>query len=147
MAESWVHAQDDPADELAQLHFFSFKKRQPEGNINVGAQGDTAIAPDLQYRPVDLSFAGLGLIPAWNVPGAVGRYMTFAPTETASYLIPKAWQVKEKTTTAFLKGNLDATTFGVPMRASVCRICRCRLLRSTTSSSAMRNVPMPAAAR
>jgi len=97
----------------------SKKKRQPEGNINVGAQGDTAIASDLQYSPVDLSFAGLGLIPAWNVPGAVGRYMTFAPTETASYLIPKAWQVKEKTTTAFLKGNLDATTFGVPMRGNI----------------------------
>ena len=33
MAESWVHAQDHPADELAQLHYFSFKKRQPEGEI------------------------------------------------------------------------------------------------------------------
>ena len=32
MAE-WVHAQDEPAEELAQLHFFSFKKRQPEGEI------------------------------------------------------------------------------------------------------------------
>jgi hypothetical protein len=29
----WVHAQADPADELAQLHYFSFKKRQPEGEI------------------------------------------------------------------------------------------------------------------
>jgi hypothetical protein len=29
----WVHAQTDPADELAQLHYFSFKKRQPEGEI------------------------------------------------------------------------------------------------------------------
>jgi hypothetical protein len=33
MTESWVHAQDDPADELAQLHYYSFKKRQPEGEI------------------------------------------------------------------------------------------------------------------
>lgn len=33
MSESWVHAQENPADELAQLHFFSFKKRQPEGEI------------------------------------------------------------------------------------------------------------------
>ena len=95
----------------------SKKKRQPEGNITIGTP--TVIASDLQYSPVDLSFAGLGLIPAWNVPAAIGRYMTFAPTETASYLIPKAWQVKEKTTTAFLKGNLDATTFGVPMRGNI----------------------------
>ena len=39
------------------------------------------------------------------------------------------------------------STFDMPMRASACRICRCRLLRSTTSSSAMRRLPMPAAAR
>ena len=32
MAE-WVHAQKDPAEELAQLYYFSFKKRQPEGEI------------------------------------------------------------------------------------------------------------------
>ena len=32
MAE-WVYAQRDPAEELAQLHFFSFTKRQPTGEI------------------------------------------------------------------------------------------------------------------
>jgi hypothetical protein len=30
----WVHAQKDPAEELAQLHYFSFKKRQHEGEID-----------------------------------------------------------------------------------------------------------------
>jgi hypothetical protein len=29
----WVFAQQDPDEELAQLHYFSFKKRQPEGDI------------------------------------------------------------------------------------------------------------------
>jgi hypothetical protein len=29
----WVYAQKDPAEELAQLHYFSFKKDQPEGKI------------------------------------------------------------------------------------------------------------------
>lgn len=29
----WVYAQSDPAEELAQLHFFSIKKRQPGGEI------------------------------------------------------------------------------------------------------------------
>ena len=33
MAESWDHAQENPAEELAQLHYFSFKKRQPGGEI------------------------------------------------------------------------------------------------------------------
>ena len=37
------------------------QKRQPEGNINLGAQGDTTIARDLQYGLVDLGFAGIGL--------------------------------------------------------------------------------------
>ena len=39
-------------------------KWQPEGNINLGAQGDTAIGADLQYRPVDLGFANF---PIFNV--------------------------------------------------------------------------------
>jgi hypothetical protein len=29
----WVYAQMDPAEELAQLHYFSFKKHQPECDI------------------------------------------------------------------------------------------------------------------
>jgi hypothetical protein len=32
MAE-WEMAQADPADELAQLHFFSMKKKQPRGDV------------------------------------------------------------------------------------------------------------------
>jgi iron complex outermembrane recepter protein len=98
----------------------SKKKRQPEGNINVGAQGDTAIADDLQYGLVDLGFAGIGKIPSWNVPGAVGRYMTFAPSATAfPYLVAKSWDVDEKTTTAFLKGNIDTDWGGINVRGNV----------------------------
>lgn len=29
----WTYAQRDPAEELAQLHYFSFKKRQPDGDV------------------------------------------------------------------------------------------------------------------
>jgi len=29
----WVYAQVDPAEELAQLHYFCFKRRQPEGEV------------------------------------------------------------------------------------------------------------------
>ncbi|MBD9367852.1 TonB-dependent receptor [Xanthomonas sp. XNM01] len=83
-------------------------KRQPEGNINLGAQGDTAIGSDLQYGLVDLGFAGVGYIPAWNVPAAVARYMTFEPVEDLSYLIPKAWTVSEEITTAYARANIDA---------------------------------------
>ena len=94
------------------------RKRQPEGGTAlVGA--DTPIASDLQYSPVNLGFAGLGYIPAWNVPGAIARYMSFNPTDDEAWLVYKAWDVQEKTTTVFLKGNIDATTFGVPVRGNI----------------------------
>jgi TonB-dependent receptor len=111
----------------------SKRKRQPEGNINVGAQGDTAIAGDLQYGLVDLGFAGVGKIPSWNVPAAVARYMTFAPSETAAgYLIAKAWNVFEKTTTAYAKANIDTTLGSIPVRGNV----GLQVLRVDQSSSA-----------
>lgn len=95
-------------------------KEQPEGNINVGSQGDTTIASDLQYGLVDLGFAGLGYIPSWNVPGAVDRYMTFNPTDdTAAYLIPKAWSVSETITTTYIRANIDTTWGSVPVRGNV----------------------------
>ena len=106
-------------------------KHQPEGNINVGAQGDTAIAPDLQYGLVDLNFAGVGYIPSWYVPGAVARYMTFAPNENASYLVSKAWSLSEKITTVYAMGNID-TVWGVPVRGNI----GVQLQRADQSSSA-----------
>ena len=94
-------------------------KRQPEGNINVGAQGDTAIAPDLQYGLVNLGFAGVGLIPSWNVPGAVGRYMTFVPVDNQPWLVAKAWTVSEAITTGYIKANIDTEWGSVPVRGNI----------------------------
>lgn len=94
-------------------------KRQPEGPILVGAQGETAIAPDLQYTPVNLGFAGLGLIPAWNVAGAVARYMVFNPVEDLDYLIPKAWTVSEEITTGYARANIDTLWGDVTVRGNV----------------------------
>jgi len=110
-------------------------KRQPEGNINLGAQGNTTIASDLQYDPVNLGFAGVGLIPAWNVPGAVARYMTFEPSATAfPYLVAKAWDVNEETTTAYLRGNLDTEWGDVTVRGNA----GVQLQRVDQSSDAIR---------
>jgi TonB-dependent receptor len=94
-------------------------KRQPEGNINLGAQGITAIGSDLQYGLVDLGFAGVGLIPSWNVPAAVARYMTFNPVDDLSYLIPKAWDVNEEISTGFVRANIDTEWGSVPVRGNV----------------------------
>jgi iron complex outermembrane receptor protein len=94
-------------------------KHQPEASINVGSQGDTTIAPDLQYGLVDLGFAGVGFIPSWNVPAAVARYMTFDPNENASYLVPKAWSVSEELTTAYFKADIESSWGDVPVRGNV----------------------------
>lgn len=96
------------------------EKHQPEGSITLGTQGPTAIADDLQYGLVDLGFAGVGLIPSWNVPEAVARYMNFAPSETAfPYLIAKTWEVDEKITSAWVKGNIDTDWGDVPVRGNI----------------------------
>ena len=96
----------------------SKNKRQPEGNINLGPQGDIAIAGDLQYGLVDLGFGGVGYIPSWNVPGAVARYMTFDPVEDLDYLIPKAWTVDEQISTGFAKANIDTNWGDVGVRGN-----------------------------
>jgi iron complex outermembrane receptor protein len=94
------------------------KKRQPEGGITLnGAPGP--ISSDLLYGQVDLGFAGTGMIPSWNVPGVVAKYMTFAPSDTAGYLISKAWDVNEKITTSFIKANIEHDLGGVSLRGNV----------------------------
>ena len=96
----------------------SKNKRQPEGNINLKGAAST-ISSDLEYRPVDLGFAGLGFVPAWNVPAVVNKYMTFAPVDDQSYLIAKAWEVNEKVTTAYAKANIEHDFGAVTMRGNV----------------------------
>jgi len=107
-------------------------KHQPEANINVGPQGDTTIAPDLQYGLVDLGFAGVGFIPSWDVPGAVARYMTFEPNENAPYLVAKAWTVSEKITTGYLKGSIDSEWGSTAVRGNF----GVQLVRADQSSTA-----------
>jgi iron complex outermembrane recepter protein len=94
-------------------------KRQPEGNINLGAQGPTAIGSQFQYGLVDLGFAGVGMIPSWDVPGVVAEYMTFEPNENAPWLISKAWGVSEQITSAWVRGNIDTDWGDVPVRGNI----------------------------
>jgi len=94
-------------------------KRQPEAPINLGSQGPTAIGSEFQYGFVDLGFAGVGIIPAWNVPGAVAKYMTFAPNENAPYLVAKAWEVSEKISSGWFKANIDTTWGDVGVRGNI----------------------------
>ncbi|MBB3802804.1 TonB-dependent receptor [Xanthomonas arboricola] len=95
------------------------QKTQPEGNITLGAQGEATVAAGLQYAPVNLGFAGLGSLPAWNVPAAVSRYMLFNPSDDASFLVSKAWTVEEKITTAWLRANIDTEWGQVGVRGNI----------------------------
>ena len=111
------------------------QKAQPEGNINLpNGVSQTVIGPDLSYGTVNLGFAGLGNIAAWNVPGAVARYMVFNPAIDQPYLVAKSWTVDEKITTAFVKANLDQDFGGVNMRGNV----GLQLQRSDQSSDGIR---------
>ena len=92
-------------------------KRQPEGSID--APANTVIGSDLQYGLVDLGFAGVGMIPSWDVPGVVAKYMTFNPVDNQPWLIPKAWSVSEKITTGYVKGNIDTTWGAIPVRGNI----------------------------
>ena len=95
------------------------EKTQAEGNILLGDQGDANVGGDLQYSPVNLGFAGIGYIPAWNVPAAVDRYMVFNPVTNLDYLIPKSWVVQEKTTTAWLRANINTDIGEVGLRGNI----------------------------
>ncbi|QOX01481.1 MULTISPECIES: TonB-dependent receptor [Xanthomonas] len=95
------------------------QKTQPEGNITLGAQGEATVAADLQYAPVNLGFAGLGSLPAWNVPATVARYMLFNPSDDASFLVSKAWTVEEKITTAWLRANINIEWGEVGVRGNI----------------------------
>ncbi|MBA5608798.1 TonB-dependent receptor [Duganella sp. FT3S] len=96
----------------------SKKRRQPEGPITL-ANDQFTVPSNLQYAPVDLSFAGVGTIPAWNVPGVVASGMVFHPVDNLSYLVTKAWDVQEKVTTSFVKANIEADMGDVSVRGNV----------------------------
>jgi iron complex outermembrane recepter protein len=95
------------------------QKSQPEGNINLpNGVNQAAIGADLSYGTVNLGFAGLGNIAAWNVPTAVARYMVFNPAIDQPFLVAKSWTVDEKIATAFLKANIDQQWGGIEVRGN-----------------------------
>ena len=94
------------------------KKRQPEAPLD--GNGVALVGAGQQYSPVGLDFAGAPSALTWSVPGLLGtNYKPFNPTDTASYLIQKGWDVSEKVTTTYAKVKLDTDLGGVSMRGNV----------------------------
>ena len=108
-------------------------KRQPSGQLF--ATGNPTISSDLLYAPVDLGFAGSGIIPSWNVPGVIAKY--FQPIDYSlannSGTISRAWDVTEKVTTSFAKANIDSTVGGMAVKGNV----GVQVIRTDQSSSSL----------
>ena len=87
---------------------------------------------------VDLGFAGVGCIPSWNVPGAVGALHDLRANETLSTWSPKAWTVNEEITTAYAAGqHRHRMGFGVRCAAtSACRSSAPTSPRTPTTATA-----------
>ncbi|MGO8974061.1 MAG: TonB-dependent receptor [Steroidobacteraceae bacterium] len=87
-------------------------KRQPEANLSTIPNADNGyyqIASQYLLPPTNLGFAGSPSSLSWNVPAVLANYFQpIMPSTTAnSSLVGKTWQVDEKLTTLYLKGNLN----------------------------------------
>jgi TonB-dependent receptor len=94
-------------------------KRQPSGQLF--ATGNPTISSDLLYTPVNLGFAGSGIVPSWNVPGVIAKY--FDPINYSlannSGTISRAWDVMEKITTGYARANIDSQWGDVTVRGNI----------------------------
>jgi len=93
-------------------------KRQPSGQLF--ANGNPTISSDLLYSPVDLGFAGGGIVPSWNVPAVIAKYFNPINYSLANNAgtISRAWDVTEKITTGFARANIDSDWGGVSVRGN-----------------------------
>jgi TonB-dependent receptor len=83
------------------------EKRQPETGLNT-INGFVSIDPAYLLPPANLGFSGTPSPLSWNVPAVLNRYFQpIVPTTNAGYLVGKTWQVFEKVTTGYVKGDLD----------------------------------------
>jgi iron complex outermembrane receptor protein len=108
-------------------------KRQPSGQLF--ASGSPTISADLLYAPVNLGFAGSGMVPSWNVPGVIAKYFDPINYDLAnnSGTISRAWDVTEKISTSYLKANLDAQLGAVALRGNI----GAQLIRTDQSSTSL----------
>jgi iron complex outermembrane receptor protein len=83
-------------------------KHQPETGLNTIGGTFDQIASNFLLSPANLSFSGTPPSLAWNVPGVLNTYFQpIVPNSTAGFLVAKNWEVLEKITTGYLKGNLN----------------------------------------
>lgn len=110
--------------------------------ISNATGGYHQIDPRFLLAPMNLSYAGSGTVLAWDVPGVLGAYFQpivprARPTDgdaNTAFLAGKSWQVQEKVTTAYVKGNLDhVLSDSVTLRGNV----GVQVVRTDQSSDAL----------
>ncbi len=83
-------------------------KVQPETGLSTIGNQAYQIAPQYLLPPTNLGFSGTASPLSWNVPGVLAAYFQpVVPTTDAGYLVGKTWNVTEKLTTVYLKGDLN----------------------------------------
>ncbi len=84
-------------------------KHQPEGSLTADANCPCQIAGQYLLPATNLGFSGTPSALSWNVPAVLANY--FQPIQTSttanSSLVGKTWDVTEKLSTAYIKGNLN----------------------------------------
>jgi TonB-dependent receptor len=98
----------------------SYSQPQDSFVLKASGGGVQRMSPDLLYAPVNLEFSGSGVIPSWNVPAYLQQYMNFNPTtDSDTWKAGKVYQINEKILTSYIKGNLDTSIMGLPVRGNV----------------------------
>ncbi len=93
-------------------------KKQPEASLS--APGTSTVSSDLRYANADLGFVGSPSALTWDVPALLAKYYNpFVPSDNASYLVQKAWEVREKITTGYIKTGIDSHIGTVSLRGNV----------------------------
>lgn len=83
-------------------------KHQPETGLNTLGNTFDQIPSNLLLAPANLSFSGTPGSLAWNVPGVLANYFQpINPSSNGGFLVAKNWEVFEKISTLFLKGDLN----------------------------------------
>jgi TonB-dependent receptor len=83
-------------------------KLQPETGLNTLGNTFDSISSSYLLPPANLSFSGTPGSLAWNVPGVLATYFQpIQPQSNAGFLVAKNWQVFEKISTLFVKGDLQ----------------------------------------
>lgn len=83
-------------------------KTQPETGLSTIGNKYYTIPSDLLQGTANLGFSGSPNPLAWDVNGVLNRFFNpVVPTTNAGYLVGKTWEVIEKVTTGYVKGDLN----------------------------------------